>query len=537
MRQPDPPNHRSHRLADHKLGALADHQHLPGEDADHDHDGMDGMLVEGEKPELELTSIGIDVGSSGTQLAISRLYLERHGEGRSGALSASRRELIYQSPILLTPFKSEELIDDAALLRFVRQAMGSAGVDPDAIDCGVVLLTGAARERENAEAITTRLAEMCGDLVSAAAGHHVEARLAAYGSGAAEYSAAHRLRLLNVDIGGATTKLAVAAAGTIVSAQALSIGGRIAVVDRDWRLVRLDPSAIAHARAVGLDWRAGEATNPRDFDRVAQHMADTLIGVLAGKIDAGDVEGLLLTPPWQPLGRIDGFMLSGGVAEYVYGRETRDFFDFGKRLGRALADRIGKGQLPWPLMPAGECIRATVLGASAYSVETSGRTSFISDPATLLPRRNVRVVKVDYAGAGDIDPEALALAIQRAAEASDITDEDRDVAFAFNWRGAPEHRRLSAFAAGIAKGLAGHIAQSRSLLLLVDGDVARSLAALLTEEQSISGAMLVLDGVMASDLDTIDIGRLRMPSETVPVTIKSLVFRDRPHVRKQGGRK
>jgi ethanolamine utilization protein EutA len=499
---------------------------LPGEETDHNHDDMDGLIVPGEKPELELTSIGIDVGSSGTQVAISRLMLERHGEGNTAALSATRREILYQSPILLTPFVDSERIDDAALWRFVRQAMSAARVDPDDIDCGVVLLTGAARERINAEAITNRLAEACGDLVSAAAGHHLEARLAAHGSGAAALSAKHGTRLLNVDIGGATTKLAIADAGAITATHSLAIGGRIAVVDREWRLTRLDPSAARHAAAVGLHWEPGAIILAADFDRVAQHMADTLMDVLAGRTDPEAVEGLLLTPPWEMLGRIDGVVMSGGVAEYVYGRETRDFFDFGKRLGRAIADRIARGLMPWPLMPAGERIRATVLGASAYSVETSGRTSFISDPATLLPRRNLHVVKIAYAESGEVDARTLATAIRAALVAHDLTDKEDEVAFALSWRGAPEHNRLSAFAKGIAQGLAARIARGQSLMLLVDGDVARSLAALLREEQNVAGPLLVLDGIAVSDLDTIDIGRLRMPSETVPVTVKSLVFRE-----------
>lgn len=532
MSPADPPKRPLHSLADHRFGQFVDHEHMPGEDADHEHDNTDGMLVEGEKPELELVSIGVDVGSSGTQVAISRLFLERQGEGSAGGLSAVRRDVLYQSPILLTPFRDSERIDEMALWRFVGAAMASAGVTPDEIDCGVVLLTGAARERENAEAISDKLSEGCGDLVSAAAGHHLEARLAAYGSGSAALSATHSTRLVNVDIGGATTKLAIAEAGKIGWTAALDIGGRIAVVDKEWRFTRLDASAIRHAAALGLDWSLGGTTTAADFDRVAQYMAGLIIDVLAGRSDPETVEGLLLTPPWRALGRIDGVMMSGGVAEYVYGRETRDFFDFGKRLGRSLAARIAKGQLPWPLMPAGECIRATVLGASAYSVETSGRTSYISDPATQLPRGNVRVVKVAYEEPGEIDPAALAGAIRDAQIALDITPDDRGIAFAFTWRGLPEHRRLALFADGIVRGLRAQldspVARDHGLTLIVDGDIARSLAALLREEQGVDCPLLVLDGLAAGDLDTIDIGRLRMPSETVPVTIKSLVFRDRP---------
>ena len=105
-------------------------------------------------------------------------------------------------------------------------------------------------------------------------------------------------------------------------------------------------------------------------------------------------------------------VFSGGVAEYVYGREPRDFGDLGRPLGRALRRRMDSGALPFRLLPAGECIRATALGASEYSVQLSGNTGCITDPEALLPRRNLQVVrpdcvlgeKIDAAGGGGRDP-------------------------------------------------------------------------------------------------------------------------------------
>ena len=85
-------------------------------------------------------------------------------------------------------------------------------------------------------------------------------------------------------------------------------------------------------------------------------------------------------------GDIGGMMFSGGVAEYVYDREQNDFGDMGRRLGHAIRRKIDAGKFPWPLLPAHECIRATALGASEYSVQLSGNTSYISTPGALLPR-------------------------------------------------------------------------------------------------------------------------------------------------------
>src|SRR5262249_46960240 len=232
--------------------------------------------------------------------------------------------------------------------------------------------------------------------------------------------------------------------------------------------------------------------------------------------------------------RIDAVMFSGGVAEYVYGRETRDFGDLGRRMGEAIAHHIMACALRWPVLPAGECIRATALGASEYSVQLSGSTSFISDPAALLPRRNLKVVQPNYACDEEIDVDGLAGAIRAHLTAFDARGED--VALALRWRGPPSHARLATFAAGVVRGLADQIARGGPLYLMLDGDVAQTLGAILHDELMVKNNMLVIDGVVLWDFDYIDLGRIRLPSNTVPVTIKSLVFSQdprRPHLHQQ----
>ena len=227
-------------------------------------------------------------------------------------------------------------------------------------------------------------------------------------------------------------------------------------------------------------------------------------------------------------GRIDGVMFSGGVAEYIYQRETRDFGDLGPRLGRAIRARIAQGAFPWPVLPAGECIRATALGASEYSVQLSGNTSYISAPGKLLPRRNLQVLQPAFVPAETIDPEELAQAIRSHIAAFDIADTDRDIALALRWIGLPSYPRLAAFAAGIKSGLADRIANKLPLYIMLDGDVAQTLGHILRDELNVESELLVIDGVVLWDFDYIDLGRIRMPSYTVPVTIKSLVFNEDP---------
>jgi ethanolamine utilization protein EutA len=524
---------RSHTLADHLLGQDVVHDHEGDADHDHDHFELDPDERLEDNPiwiqdHVTLVTVGIDIGSSGTQVIFSRINLRRYGEDLTSRYYVVSRETLFQSPVALTPYASDERIDDAALGAIIDDAYKAAGVQPEDIDTGVVILTGEALRRENAEAIAALLAEQRGDFVTAAAGHHMESMLAAYGSGASKVSYAEDKRILNVDIGGGTTKLGIVEKGNVIATAALHIGGRLQVMEETGRIVRLDPAGKFHARQAGFSWSRGDAVSSAQLDHVATSMADLLVAALTQRPLPHAVEHLYLTDPIGELDRIDGVMFSGGVGEYVYGREQRDFGDMGRRLGRAIRGRIDAGALPWPLLPPGECIRATALGASEYSVQLSGNTSYISKPGELLPRRNLQVLQPPYLCEEAIDADKLAQAIRAHFTAFDLIEGEGEVALALRWQGAPSYERILAFAEGIRHGLARTIERRKPLYLMLDGDVAQTLGAILREELLVESEILAIDGLVLRDFDYIDLGRVRMPSYTVPVTIKSLLFSEDP---------
>ena len=524
---------RSHTVADHLLGQDAVHEHDGDADHDHDHFEFDSDERLEENPiwiqdHVTLVTVGIDIGSSGTQVIFSRINLRRYGEDLTSRYYVVSRETLFQSPVALTPYSSDERIDDAGLGAIIDEAYAAAGVKPQDIDTGVVILTGEALRRENAEAIAALLAEQRGDFVTATAGHHMESMLAAYGSGASKLSYEEGKRILNVDIGGGTTKLGIVENGDVTATAALHIGGRLQVVDDIGRIVRLDPAGKFHARQAGFYWSRGDVLSPAQLDKVAASMADLLVAALTQRPVPHAVEHLYLTDPIAEFGRIDGVMFSGGVGEYVYGREDRDFGDMGRRLGRVIRSRIDSGALPWPLLPAGECIRATALGASEYSVQLSGNTSYITKPGELLPRRNLQVLQPSYVCEESIDADKLAKAIRAHFTAFDLIEGEGEVALALRWQGAPSYERILAFAEGIRHGLATTIERRKPLYVMLDGDVAQTLGAILREELLVESEILAIDGLVLRDFDYIDLGRIRMPSFTVPVTIKSLLFSEDP---------
>ena len=225
-------------------------------------------------------------------------------------------------------------------------------------------------------------------------------------------------------------------------------------------------------------------------------------------------------------------MFSGGVGEYVYGREERDFGDMGRRLGQALRKRLDAGALPWPLLPAGECIRATALGASEYSVQLSGNTSTITDPgrAAAAPQSAGAAAALSSARRPSIPDSARG----RDPRAFHRLRPERRREPRWRWRCAgAARRRTSASSPSRRASCAAWrntVAQQKPLYIMLDGDVAQTLGAILREELDVQSEILAIDGVVLWDFDYIDLGRIRLPSMTVPVTIKSLVFSEDPRL-------
>jgi ethanolamine utilization protein EutA len=524
---------RAHALQDHALGRELTHAHVPGAAYDHDHDDFDSQGPLEANPiwiqdHVSLTSVGIDIGSSGTQVIFSQLNLRRLGEDLSSHYFVVSRETLFQSPVVLTPYKNEERIDQGALGAIIDDAYNMAGIGPEKVDIGAVILTGEALRRENAEAIAGIVAERAGDFVCATAGHHMEAMLAAFGSGAARISADAGQRLLNIDIGGGTTKLAVIESGRVVATAAFHIGGRLQVVDGRQRIVRLDPAGRRLAARAGFTWSVGDVIDPAALDTLAESMAAAWVCAVRDADPPAEIRDLYLTERLPDVAPIDGVMFSGGVAEYIYGRESCDFGDLGRRFGAALRRKLDAGELPWPLLPAKECIRATALGASEYSVQLTGNTIYISNHGALLPRRNLQVLKPPCEFPAMIDPQRVAEAIQRHLTLFDLAGEDKEFALAFQWQGEPSYERIAAFARGIVAGLARTVARRQPLYLILDGDLAQTLGGVLRDDLGIESEVLVIDGIVLVDFDYIDLGKIRLPSHTVPVTVKSLVFKDIP---------
>src|SRR5207344_1418713 len=164
-----------------------------------------------DEDQICVLSVGVDIGSSTSHLVFSRIVLER----LDSRYVVTERESFYQSDILLTPYAAEDTIDADALGAFIERQYKDAKVDPDEIDAGALILTGVAVRRRNARKIGELFAAQAGKMVAVSAGDNLETVMAAYGSGAAARSVRDNAIVMNVDIGGGTSKIALCADGKV----------------------------------------------------------------------------------------------------------------------------------------------------------------------------------------------------------------------------------------------------------------------------------------------------------------------------------
>jgi len=471
-----------------------------------------------DEEEIELTSVGVDIGSSTSHLVFSKVVMERIG----ARYVVARRETLHEAPVRLTPYAEGDTIDAEVLGGFIEDSFRSAGLGRGDIDTGALILTGVAVRRSNARAIADLFAAEAGKFVAVSAGDGLEATMAAHGSGAVARSADADGLVLNIDIGGGTTKIARCRAGRVEQVTALDAGARLVVLDGLGTVTRLEPTGAVHARDVGVDLSPGSTPSADALAALADRMAERIVEAAGLAPLSPATEALLRLPPLPEADELQALTFSGGVSEYVYGFEPASFGDLGPLLARRVRERIERTGAPVAAPRA--TIRATVVGASQYTVQLSGTTIFV-DPPDAVPVRNVPVVvpELDLA-LRELDPGAISAAIGTALTRLDLADKDVAVAIGFRWQGSASYHRLDQFCRGVTAALRTRLAAGRPLVLVSDGDIGGLIGLHLREEMDLAAPVISVDGIALQEFDYIDIGEMIPSSGAVPVVIKSLVF-------------
>jgi ethanolamine utilization protein EutA len=472
-----------------------------------------------ENNELEILSVGVDVGSSTSHLAFSELFLKRDEHSETRRFNIEDRKIVYEGRIIHTPLLDDRTIDIARLTEFLREEYRAAGIEPDDIQTGAVIVTGESARKENARQIARALSDDAGHFVAATAGPNFESLLAALGSGAAARSRDCSNTILSCDIGGGTSNLAVSRDGEILATSCISVGGRLLGVDSESKIWRIDQPAAEVIEHLGLKYDIGDIISPADIEKISATFAEILVEVITGPAQSPLCRRLMQTDDLTMPDRIDEYAFSGGVAELMYGG-SNNFND----IGQILADKIKllSSRLPSPVVDLPNKIRATVIGAGAYSLSISGCSGFM-DHQMSFPLRNIPVVRVDV-DQSRLSAGHVASQIYAAFQRFDLTEGEEVVALYFTDPVRVSYPHLELFARSIESSLKNTIRKKLPVILIFEKDIACSVGNVIRRETDLNTNLLSLDELRLKEGDWVDIGEPLVDGQVFPVTVKSLVF-------------
>lgn len=474
----------------------------------------------------DLLSVGVDVGTTTTQIVFSRLNLQDVSRpGQIPRINITDRKVIYQSPIVFTPLVDSETIDADKLNQIVRSEYSSAGVEPSQVETGAVIITGETAKKKNADEILRALSGLAGEFVVSVAGPNVESLIAGKGAGAAQHSQTNFATVTNVDIGGGSANSATFRSGNLIGAAAMNYGGRILEIEHSSGVVRhiADP-ARRILEDIGLRLETGDLASLEDLRRFTDRMADMTVELIEGT-NSPLAQKIYLTPPVGVSGKGSVLMLSGGIGHYYYNpipinsvSDATIHDDVGPLLAESLRKHAALNS--YSIVPPAETVRATVLGASTQTVTLSGSTIWAEKE--ILPLKNVPVIRPTITGRDDLAPTFVSQSISDAVTRWDVNLATDPFAIALELDKSLDYESLTQLANGL-NDFANTMPSDRLLIAIIERDYAQALG------QTVKGlapsrALLVIDQVGLSEGDYIDIGAPLMDGRVVPLSVKTLIF-------------
>ena len=478
-----------------------------------------------------ILSVGIDVGTSTTQVVFSKLQMDNAG----GYFSVPRvaivdKEVVYKSEVYMTPLKTDVLIDTDALRDIVAGEFRKAGYRPEDTDSGAVIITGESARKENSDAVLKSLSDFAGDFVVSAAGPDMESLIAGKGSGAWQYSMDHHCRVANLDIGGGTTNVVLFEDGETLARGCLDIGGRLICMNPQGIITKVSPAAAVMAQAAGVSVHIGDRGDEKALSAVTRQMAAALNVYLGGGTDTsagGKADAILRqikTPGSSDFPvpeKVQAVFFSGGVADLIYheSADTWAYGDIGVLLGRAI--RGSRLFTDFQKTEPGETIRATVVGAGTYTTTISGSTITYSDD--IFPLKNIPVIKLDEelqeaCFAGETEP-----VIRRIQWVLGQNDEEHFI-LAMPGKRNPGYMEMKRAAASIRQIMDRVQPPGEPILLVIESDIAKAMGQMIRQQPDLKRQVVAIDSIHVEDGEYVDMGKPMMNGMVIPVVVKTLIF-------------
>ena len=476
-------------------------------------------------PEIIL-SAGIDIGTTTTQLIFSILTMEKTGGyGVTPKVEVVNREVIYKSKIYFTPLTVSDDIDGLRVAEIISNEYANAGMTPNMLGSGAVIITGETAKKRNAEQVTKAIANLAGEFVVAAAGPDFESLLAGKGSGAAARSEKEKKVVLNLDIGGGTTNLCMFSDGKEVDFGCYDIGGRVIRYNSNHIIEKITPKMEYLLKNSGINVTVGDELTENLGNRVGACLAELLL-------EAANLrKSTYLTKYFETNHGLEQkiiaeeFCFSGGVADCINNEYDNPFIygDIGIFLGRAIRNNpYWKKQ---EIIFGDETVRATVIGAGNCSMEVSGSTIYAQNAK--YPVKNLPVQKL----ACVCDEEIASLNEQLTYLKSQRTETYHN-GYALSLEGpeCPSFEQVEAIADSLVHVI---LCENHMIPIIIQNDFAKALGQAIKRRlpKDSKKAVLCLDQVICGNGDFIDIGKPVGGDIALPVIVKTLIFQ------KEGGNK
>ncbi|EIB6792324.1 ethanolamine ammonia-lyase reactivating factor EutA [Enterococcus faecalis] len=468
-----------------------------------------------------LLTVGIDLGTSTTQLVLSELTVENFASAFTvPRISISDKKVIYRSDIIFTPLLNQSEIDAEPIKAFVAEQYRQAGIHKQDIQMGAVIITGETARKSNANNVLRALSGYAGDFVVATAGPDLESIIAGKGAGAQTYSETKRKPVVNLDIGGGTTNLAVFKDGEVIDTACFDIGGRLIKLDQQQKITYIAPKIQEIINKKGLTLHLGDQATEQNLLPIISE----LVAVLENSIGLGTqspfYQLLVTNHPLRKGEELPIVTFSGGVADCLNTTSTNLFKygDIGLLLGKYLRKSLIFSEKE--VLESAETIRATVVGAGSRTAEISGST--IAYREQILPVKNIPILKLAQEDE-TLTVTELGQRIQEKLNWHRI-EETPQIALAIRGMNNPTFADIQRYGQGIVEGLANLVAEQIPIIVMVDEDMAKALGHALSAHLPKDYPFICLDSVKVENGDYVDIGLPVAEGAVLPVIVKTLVF-------------
>lgn len=467
-------------------------------------------------------SVGIDIGTSTTQLIFCRLVIENLASSYTvPRISIVEKEVIYRSNIYFTPLKSQYEIDVNEVKKIIKNEYLKANMTPAMLKTGAVIITGDTARKKNANLVLKTLSDMAGDFVVATAGPDLESVLSAKGAGTDRISEDEKITIANLDIGGGTSNIAVFQSGKLKGVSCLDIGGRLIKIDNN-KITYLYDKIKKLAENNGISILVGDTVDRYKLKKICRLMVEQLAQAI-NLMPKASGHKEIYTNEGKPLPddlHIQGVTFSGGVADCIYNTNEEALFKYGD-IGVLLGMEIREHELfqKIKVFPGAETIRATVVGAGIHTTNVSGST--IAYAKEKLPIKNLPVIQITS------EEEKLAEVSKSIADKLLMYYSEgklEPVAISLTGNFHTSYIEIQKLAQAIINGAYEIIKSENSLVLVVENDIGKVLGNALNMLLKRKKDVICIDGIRAQDGDYIDIGKPMANGRVVPVIIKTLIF-------------